>query len=133
MNADLSRRLARAMMSEPDGDERQAIVDAAQRAETFDDLPLAVQALVQSLEARQAAPDLAVVAVRDDGALLITDGGEGAATPAAIVSGDNMWVTLRDAALSRGTWSPDNRDVPTNLPTDLADRLALKRRDSEVG
>lgn len=75
--------------------------------------------------------ELVVVAVRDDGALLVTDGGDGAATPAAIVSDDGLWVTLRDAALSRNAWRPSRRSLPKDLPADLGDRLAAKRREAE--
>lgn len=42
-----------------------------------------------------------VVAVRDDGALLVTTGGQ----VAAIVSDEGAWLTTRGAALARGTWT----------------------------
>lgn len=73
-----------------------------------------------------------VEAVRDDGALLITDGTDDEDTAAAIVSDDGLWVTLKHSALARGDWTANNRDLPESLPKDLAARLAQKRRETEA-
>lgn len=51
MKPDLSRRLARAVdVGGATPDERQSIIDAAQKAATFDDLPTTVRELIQRLE-----------------------------------------------------------------------------------
>ena len=73
-----------------------------------------------------------VEAVRDDGALLITDGTDDENTAAAIISDDGVWVTLKYSALARGEWAPDNRGLPESLPDDLATGLARKRRETEA-
>lgn len=64
-----------------------------------------------------AGDELTTYAVRDDGALLVVSG------PAAVVVGPDgdMWVTGRDAALSRGSWSPSAAPVPEIGPGTLAE------------
>jgi 2'-5' RNA ligase len=59
-----------------------------------------------------------VVAVRDDGALLVTLSRGDAA---AIISDDGVWVTTRGSALARGSWSePSGEKPPAGV---LADQL----------
>lgn len=67
-----------------------------------------------------------VEGVRDDGALLITDG-----PVAAIVSEDGVWITPRSSALARGGWNADSRSLPDSLPAGLEKRLAAKRAEFE--
>lgn len=51
MNAETSRRLARALdLGHATLEERQVLVDAAQVAETFDELPPGARLLVERLE-----------------------------------------------------------------------------------
>jgi hypothetical protein len=54
MDADLSRRLARALGGDHpvSAAERRAMVEAAERAETWDALPDDIKALVRDIEAR---------------------------------------------------------------------------------
>lgn len=56
-----------------------------------------------------------VYAVRDDGALLVTESGR-PQDPAVIISGLNFFVTTQGAALARGEWSdPDGQVIPEPL------------------
>lgn len=53
MTPDLSRRLGRALGSRPvDPDDRRAVIDAAETANTWDDLPAPVRSIVRRLERR---------------------------------------------------------------------------------
>ena len=71
-----------------------------------------------------------VVAVRDDGALLVTLGGQAA----AIVLDDNASLTTRGAALARGDWSDDviGVGVPTDIDLRRRLRARLKALDEEL-
>lgn len=60
-----------------------------------------------------------VVAVRDDGALLITSG-----RAALIHSPDGTWVTSVDSALARGGWEPASGPLPSDLPKNAEAQLA---------
>lgn len=73
-------------------------------------------------ELQQSMPDdLQVVAVRDDGALLVA---LSTGNAAAVMSDDGVWVTTRDAALARGTWAASSGEVvPTGV---LADKLSTQ-------
>lgn len=66
-----------------------------------------------------------VVAVREDGALLVVDVG----SRAAVVSDGAIWVTTRDAALARGEWAADDRPVPTEVVAELAARFAAAKAE----
>lgn len=68
-----------------------------------------------------------ILAVRDDGALLVTGGGEAA----IIVSDEGLFTTTRGAALARGTWG----DVTTEVvPLEVRDRVRrqLDELDTEL-
>ena len=53
MDAELSRRLERALGEHPVSTaERRIVVEAAEQAETWDGLPEAIKALVRDIEAR---------------------------------------------------------------------------------
>jgi hypothetical protein len=53
MDAELSRRLARALNDHPvSPEERRIVVDAAEKARTWDALPDSVQRLIRDIEAR---------------------------------------------------------------------------------
>jgi hypothetical protein len=53
MNPDLSRRLGRALGDHPVSmAERRAVIEAAERVETWDDLPDNIKGLVREIEAR---------------------------------------------------------------------------------
>lgn len=68
-----------------------------------------------------------VLAVRDDGALLVGNDDEPAGV---IVSEDGMWGTSQDAALSRGSWSaPDGQTVPTDAEQQINDILTEWNHD----
>jgi hypothetical protein len=59
MRADLSRRIGAAIGLKPTtGEERSAILAAAREADTFDDLPSPVQALLVRVESRPDVIDL---------------------------------------------------------------------------
>lgn len=63
-----------------------------------------------------------VVAVRDDGALLVTHGDKGAA---AIISEDGSWLTTVGSALARGYWNDPgaNDKVPAKQVAPLIRKL----------
>lgn len=68
-----------------------------------------------------------VEAVRDDGAILITEG-----KAAAVVLGGQRWITDRDSALSRSGWEPTTGTVPAALVDALGpelDAFAFDRAD----
>jgi hypothetical protein len=71
-----------------------------------------------------------VEAVRDDGALLVTDG-----PAAAIVDGDQFWITSRDSALARGAWEPatGSEQLPPDVGQRLVEPLLAFRREWESG
>jgi hypothetical protein len=53
MNEDLSRRIGRALNDHPVSmAERRAVIQAAERAETWDSLPEDIRTLVRDIEAR---------------------------------------------------------------------------------